>query len=676
MAQVGSQQTGLGSVPTAGEGNGGGGGGGGGAVDSVTGVTVDNTDPANPVVNAPALTNTTPAPVGPAAVGIAITAARGDHQHATPVAANLAALAALSAASMNAGTFCYVTTLKSWFKLEPSTQAAAAAVRVAASGKAGHLWIRESIQPAWWSVLAWFVGPSATADPEADGATALTPIPPQEWFRRTFCRWLPGTETASVTMTLTANLGDNDFVQAHWGIGLRGGGVTLSVNGSQTAIAGSSGVISASTALNRATNTPNSVTAGFSFAALVGKFIRLQGSTTTTAHVMKDLGANTGRLSEQNVNLVVGTGFTNGQTIEAYNPTKVPGAHIDGPSQVIFTDCDFDPTIATQIRCTGATTNCAAIRCRFRSPSASSITALTLSLTACVFADRAWNMTGNPNPITLCTFVNMATTGLGILKGLAAENAFQSCVSQASTVTIAEGTYAHVSGGGSGTFGFFDLGAAQKGFDLFNAAKLSCSGLWGSGNNASAVIVNIPVSAQWSVPSFANIATIMSIAGGVGARTATASAALDVPLAQMPHAFGPAPQPAMQMKFSGALNTDAGGVTFAYLADPGSAAAAAAANLAAQRYPSSERLIMRLRVTKLTGAGVTTNNITATLYINGVATLMKVTINAADAAGTKYVDSLHPLCLRDGDDYDLRLDDAADVLGGTLEVSAALECAA
>lgn len=128
------------------------------------------------------------------------------------------------------------------------------------------------------------------------------------------------------------------------------------------------------------------------------------------------------------------------------------------------------------------------------------------------------------------------------------------------------------------------------------------------------------------------------------------------------------------LKFSGAIVSSAIGATVSYLADTG--AQLIAANLGAQRYPTSLRLMTRLRVTKLVGAGVLTNNVTATLYKSGVATTMTVTILAADAAFTKYVDSAHPILFLDSDDFDLRLDNAADVLAGILLVSAGLEYAA
>jgi hypothetical protein len=53
---------------------------------------------------------------------------------------------------------------------------------------------------------------------------------------------------------------------------------------------------------------------------------------------------------------------------------------------------------------------------------------------------------------------------------------------------------------------------------------------------------------------------------------------------------------------------------------------------------------------------------------------MVVTIPAATAANTKFSDLVHPILFLDDDDYDLRMDDAADV-AGVVTVSAALEWA-
>lgn len=131
--------------------------------------------------------------------------------------------------------------------------------------------------------------------------------------------------------------------------------------------------------------------------------------------------------------------------------------------------------------------------------------------------------------------------------------------------------------------------------------------------------------------------------------------------------------PVSSVKFSGGIVTSAIDATSSYMADAGTAPAV---NLTAQRYPTSLRLALRLRVTKLTGAGVLTNSVTCTLYKNNAPTTMTVTLLAADATGTKYVDIAHPILFADGDDYDVRLDDNADALAGTLAASAQLEFAA
>lgn len=125
-----------------------------------------------------------------------------------------------------------------------------------------------------------------------------------------------------------------------------------------------------------------------------------------------------------------------------------------------------------------------------------------------------------------------------------------------------------------------------------------------------------------------------------------------------------------RLKFSGAIVTSGTTATTSYLADCG--AQLQVSNLGPQRYPTSRMKVEVLRVTK--GNGSVLNDIMCTLYRNGSATSMQVTILAADPANTKYVDGDHPVTFDDGDDYDLRLDDdSADVLHGTLPVAAQLE---
>ena len=122
-------------------------------------------------------------------------------------------------------------------------------------------------------------------------------------------------------------------------------------------------------------------------------------------------------------------------------------------------------------------------------------------------------------------------------------------------------------------------------------------------------------------------------------------------------------------KFSGTILGGAG-ATVSYLADKG--IGLAANDAVALRYPTSCRLATRLRVTSVTNTAA--NAVTCTLYKNGVATAMTVSIPAGSAANTKFSDLVHPILFVDGDDFDLRLDDAADV-GAIVNVTALVEWA-
>jgi hypothetical protein len=608
---------------------------------------------------------------GPDGAGTSPLVARGDHTHASPVAATLAALALINAAAMNGGTYCYVTTVKSWFRLEPSTQAAFAGVRVAALGKAGFLWIREALAPAWWNQTTWVIN-SSTGSDEAAG-TALAPLATfAEFRRRMLHRWLPGTETQSVTVTLQTDLADADYVSSWQDMPRRNASNILTVTGSQTVQAGGTGVISAATAINRATGVRNRITVpGVNFATFVGMLIRAQGTTTTTAVVERDLGGDTCELSEQSVNGALGAGFIAGQTVEVIKGTKVGGANL-GPSNnlTLFTDIDFDPAASAQIVNEAmANTSLTFTRCRFRGSTGFQTVAASLTFTACSFHDRGGQIKGRAT-FVLCAQVNQPTEGLVITGAYEQtnENSFASHTSEASTITLRNLSYAHVSGGGSASIGFFNLGAGQVGVNVPQGSLYSCAGTWGSGNHATAIVVNLQQGAGWLVPSFSDMATVMSIAGGVGLRLQTASAALDVPMAQLPHAIGPGQQPGAADAFSAKLTTG-GAAVFSYAGKSDVPAANQAMPL---RQSTSEFLALRLRGTVRAGAvGVP---VTGTLYIDGAPTALQVTIPAGSAVGAGFVDSSHPLLVAEDRDYDVRADAPIDIeTPGDLDLSFNLE---
>ena len=618
----------------------------------------------------PVLSNATPLAIGPALAGTANTASRSDHRHPWLHVANQAALDALSAATMLDGQRVWVDTYKDSFTLTASTQAVAANVRRTALGKAGYLWIRDGFSPGWWNQTAWAINVTTGSD-EAVGSVAAPLATAAEFRRRMFERWLPGTETQNVTLALQTDLADSDYVSMWQAMPRRNASNQLTVNGTQTVQVGGTGVISVAVAINRATNVRNTITVpGVNFAPFVGLLLRLQGTTTTTAVIMRDLGANTCELSEQSVNGATGTGFTAGQTIEVIKGTKIGGANL-GPSNNFstFNDIDFDPVGSAQVvNEASANTALSLNRCRFHGTGTVQLVAASLSLTACSFHDRAALVKGRASFI-VCAQVNQSGEGTSITGAYDGtnENTAISHMCEASTITLRDDVYFHISGSGSASIGFFNLAAAQLGVNVTQGSLYSCGGTWGSGNNAASVMVQLQQGAGWVVPSFGVMATVMTVAGSAGLSIATQSAIVYVPMVSLPHAIGPGIQPASSNHFTAAVAT-AEGAAFTWSA---CSDVPAINNAIRFGFPTSEKLALRLRVRLADGA--LTLDATATVYKNGVATGMTVTIPAGSAVGTKFVDSTHATLFVEGDDYDVRVDAA----GGSTDilVSAQIEWA-
>lgn len=138
--------------------------------------------------------------------------------------------------------------------------------------------------------------------------------------------------------------------------------------------------------------------------------------------------------------------------------------------------------------------------------------------------------------------------------------------------------------------------------------------------------------------------------------------------------IAPGTAPNSITKFSGPL-VGAVGAQLTYFSDPGPFGASGENNQTTPcRYPTSMRLAIRLRVTNIFNNSV--NATTVTLYKNGVATAMQVSIPAGSAAYTKFQDLSHPILFGDNDDYDLRGDDPAGDSAGGVNIAGALEWAA
>jgi hypothetical protein len=123
--------------------------------------------------------------------------------------------------------------------------------------------------------------------------------------------------------------------------------------------------------------------------------------------------------------------------------------------------------------------------------------------------------------------------------------------------------------------------------------------------------------------------------------------------------------------FSGVILTSNSAPTFGYLADIGTEAVNPTANQTDPiGYPTSARLITRLRGCQRVGTG--SQAPTFTLYKNGVATAQTVTLPASTGGQVTAVDLAHPILFADGDTFDVRCD-FATTAEGNQPVSATLE---
>lgn len=131
--------------------------------------------------------------------------------------------------------------------------------------------------------------------------------------------------------------------------------------------------------------------------------------------------------------------------------------------------------------------------------------------------------------------------------------------------------------------------------------------------------------------------------------------------------------PLIGQKFTGAL-FGAAGAALSWAADT-SPSLLLANEAVAVRYPTSIGIRLRLRVLVLALSTNTINN-TVTLFKNGVATAMAITVPAATPAGTVLTDGAHPILFADGDDFGLQAANAGGDVGAVMKYAAFLEQAA
>jgi hypothetical protein len=124
-------------------------------------------------------------------------------------------------------------------------------------------------------------------------------------------------------------------------------------------------------------------------------------------------------------------------------------------------------------------------------------------------------------------------------------------------------------------------------------------------------------------------------------------------------------------KFSGVLVQQPSGTSATFLSDSGEVGNIAINDGSPQLYPTSARTVRRLRVCSKSGTG--SKALVVTLYKNGVATAMVVTIAASAAPGTTGVDSAHPITFADGDQFDVCASMTSGAGDGPYFLSATIE---
>lgn len=133
----------------------------------------------------------------------------------------------------------------------------------------------------------------------------------------------------------------------------------------------------------------------------------------------------------------------------------------------------------------------------------------------------------------------------------------------------------------------------------------------------------------------------------------------------------PTGDPIVVGKFSGTLVQQPTGASETFLSDTGELAPTPFINDGPQLYPTSARTIEGLRVTSKSGTGG--KALVVTLYKNGAATAMTVTIAASAAPGTQGSDFAHAVTFADGDTYDVHASMTSGTGDGPYFLSSTLE---
>lgn len=211
--------------------------------------------------------------------------------------ANIAELSNLSVTDMVTGSIKYVSTLKSWFKLDKTSLSTLVAfVCIAANG--GGRWLRTNVVDNDTLIQAnWYIDPTSGND-ENNGLTSGTAIKTwAEFIRRV---GLFAYFTTRVDVFLLGDLPSSDPLVFK---GKCSPSATIYVHGTLTAV-DSGGTFTSITARSAATNIPQSITdtARTAFTTNVSQLLKVTAGTAgnigSWCWVAKDLGGNAARTTQ------------------------------------------------------------------------------------------------------------------------------------------------------------------------------------------------------------------------------------------------------------------------------------------------------------------------------------------------------------------------------------------
>lgn len=329
MALQGSEETGLGSVPTAAGSDSPGETPPTGVTQIIPGAGIGVDPPGG--TGAVTVSNTAPAPVVPI--------------YTDGIATGAVQLSTLASASYTEGAQAWVKSVGALFVLQQTALTVDNITVVAAVGKAGYQWVR-LIQPnaAFWSTTTWHVDPVSGSDEASGTGTGANALKTNaELNRRLYY--------AQLSVSPTINW-DNDIPDADSLTLTCTSTGQLTVQGSQTVVA--TDTVTAVQARTAASNLANQITTVTNFAAFVGQMLRVQG-TTNYAGITKSIAAGTVRLGElwntTTAAQASSVGVTVGQIVEVVQTRKGPRIlAVFERLQITVNDVRFDGALSIQIR--------------------------------------------------------------------------------------------------------------------------------------------------------------------------------------------------------------------------------------------------------------------------------------------------------------------------------------